>query len=143
MAFKNQSTTVYGLNGLARELANLSNEFEVEAVKFQKEYATQALKNIVTGTPIKTGRAKANWNVSLGTPNFNYDWKAQGGAQALSRGAVQISRIKLDQTVYISNGLPYINRLNAGWSQQAPAGFVEYAEMLARVEVTAKFGRLK
>jgi hypothetical protein len=31
------------------------------------------------------------------------------------------------QTIWILNGLPYIERLNEGHSQQAPAGFVETA----------------
>jgi hypothetical protein len=53
-------------------------------------------RNIQIRTPVDTGRARGNWQVE-----FN-------GTQ--------------EATIY--NNLPYIERLENGWSQQAPAGFV-------------------
>lgn len=47
-------------------------------------------------TPVDTGRARGNWQVEFNGP----------------------------QSATISNNLPYIERLENGWSQQAPAGMV-------------------
>lgn len=53
-------------------------------------------RNIQIRTPVDTGRARGNWQVE-----FN-------GSQ--------------EATIY--NNLPYIERLENGWSQQAPTGMV-------------------
>lgn len=40
-------------------------------------------------------------------------------------GAVAVATMAPFQTSYIVNGMPYAERLNQGWSTQAPAGFIE------------------
>ena len=49
--------------------------------------------------------------------------------------------LKLDDTVYISNNLPYIQRLNDGYSQQAPENFVESAVQVAEGRLREKLKR--
>jgi hypothetical protein len=51
------------------------------------------MKSIVTRTPIDTGAAKAHWEFSRSGSNY----------------------------IMINNPLPYIARLDNGWSKQAPA----------------------
>lgn len=84
-------------------------------------------------TPVDTGRARANWgmdinmiDVSLVEPDSPKDAEA-------------VVRYKLKDIIYISNHLPYINRLNEGHSDQAPAGFVEDALLLATSQTERKF----
>ena len=49
------------------------------------------------------------------------------GNATINRNNGKIALRQKRQTVYISNNVAYIGRLNAGSSAQAPAGFVEEA----------------
>lgn len=77
---------------------------------------------LVNTTPVDTGRARANWLPSLNVPRSDsVDLKNTEGVESI------LPSYKVSDTIYITNNLPYIQRLNDGWSQQAPAGFVETA----------------
>ncbi len=78
-----------------------------------------------TGTPVDTGHARANWVPSIGAP-FRSEVSGTSSAEH-DTGVAQVLGYKLasGQMLYVSNNVPYIRRLNDGWSQQAPALFVE------------------
>lgn len=90
---------------------------------------------VVLATPVDTGRARANWQVELGEPAAGVigdlkDKKAQfdrSGQSTISQGSEAIKGYKSGTSINITNNLPYIERLNDGWSAQAPSGFVEKA----------------
>ena len=84
------------------------------------------LRGLIRLTPVDTGRAKGNWFVSIANPNREID-NDRRQATAFSEGAIQIALAKgrAYPTVTISNNLPYIERLNDGYSMQAPKKFVE------------------
>lgn len=85
-------------------------------------------KNLALRTPFDTGRAAASWNASLNGVNERVqpdEVQFGGREEAAQAGEVNLQGIKLGDSVFISNSLPYIRRLNSGWSRQAPAGFVE------------------
>lgn len=77
---------------------------------------------LVNTTPVDTGRARSNWLPSLNVPDLRT--VEPGGKPAV--GPVADS-FRIDDTILITNNLPYIRRLNEGSSLQAPAGFVEAA----------------
>lgn len=58
----------------------------------------------------------------------------RSGSQAANAARVSLQGLSPYSVTYIVNGMPYAQRLNEGWSSQAPAGFVE----LAVAEVNAK-----
>lgn len=64
------------------------------------------------------GAARSNWHLDIGTPTVRIVEPGQD-LDASTAGYT------IDKTIFISNNLPYIRRLNEGHSQQAPAGFVE------------------
>ena len=85
------------------------------------------LRGIVQKSPVDTGRFRGNWIVSTGSPDLRT--KAQtdkSGSASINEGANKISSFdfKKQSTVYIQNNLPYANRLENGWSKQAPKGMV-------------------
>lgn len=78
------------------------------------------------GTPIDTGHATNNWVASLDEPYSGIaggPGEADGGPAAT--GIAQVASLKLPQTAYVSNNVPYISALDAGSSTQSPEGFVE------------------
>jgi hypothetical protein len=87
--------------------------------------------DITMNTPVDTGRARANWFASINTPNsvtVEYNGNPVAAAQnAIGDAGVAISQAT-GNTLWISNNLPYIYRLEfEGWSKQAPNGMVRLA----------------
>lgn len=81
---------------------------------------------LVYSTPVDTGRARSNWQVEIDSPAKG-TVDPVGAAEALARAEAKVQESKPGSTIHITNNLPYIGRLNEGWSAQAPAGFVETA----------------
>lgn len=92
---------------------------------FTKKVALDAFTRIVHRTPVDTGRARANWQISPGSPSLRDDAAANPDASsAVTNQVGELARAKPFETIWISNNLPYIEALEDGWSQQAPSGMV-------------------
>jgi hypothetical protein len=91
------------------------------------------------GTPVDTGHARANWVPSVGEP---FRGEVDGDAASQSGTADVLSYQLGDGAAWVSNNVPYILRLNDGWSAQQPAGFVERAIAETLLEAEQKFGEL-
>lgn len=95
---------------------------EGNLIKVARATAFHTFSQLVENTPVDTGRAKSNWHIETNTIN----------AQIVEPGHTEdpnakTMSVKVNDTIYISNNLPYIRRLNEGYSKQAPALFVEAA----------------
>jgi hypothetical protein len=96
--------------------------------------ATEALGVAIDGTPVLTGRARRGWTVGIG----KRPRRAKKGANPEDGFAI-IKSAKPGDTIYIVNRLPYMSRLNFGWSRKAPSGFFERA-VAAATAALARFG---
>ena len=120
----------------SRKVRAFANGVPVQANTVKQAYATAVLKGIVAGTPVKTGKARSNWNVGIGAPDYSIrPSEGATGAATIQRGQVVINAANPGQALHISNGLPYIARLNSGWSKQAPTGYIERAVAAARAAI--------
>jgi hypothetical protein len=114
-----------------------------EADRTMRKVALLADQTVVLATPVDVGRARSNWLVQLDTPSRRQidayvpgqagSTAAPNVSEALAQGREVVTRYDGDKNnaIVISNNLPYINRLNDGYSRQAPAGFVERAVQAA------------
>lgn len=88
-------------------------------------------QNVVISTPVDTGRARGNWIAEVGhdPTQAEPDTKSKDGAASIKRAAEAIEKFdaRRHEEIYIANNLPYIEKLDAGSSAQAPANFVEQA----------------
>lgn len=97
--------------------------------KIMRAIALEFTGRTVDKTPVDTGRARANWNVSVARPN-------PGNDEALT--SVDQPRVTAQNTAnaegwnamtgtpaFLANGLPYIESLEDGSSAQAPQGMVK------------------
>ena len=85
------------------------------------------------------GHARKNWQMKVGSPaTTELPGVDKTGAQAQSAAYQVAASIKKPARVFISNPLPYIDRLENGWSKQAPRGMVRQAI----AAVTAKYRRV-
>ena len=86
------------------------------------------LREVTEKTPRLTGAAQSSWEATRNSgPRFTTQAQADKGSASgtYARGAGRIGD-KADR-VDITNGVGYINKLNAGSSTKAPAGFVQSA----------------
>ncbi len=81
----------------------------------------QALSNIQLGTPVDSGRARNNWFLTTTSPSDKETNSTSGNSITLD----DLPPFVLDKTIYYTNNLPYIERLEfQGWSKQASSGWV-------------------
>lgn len=99
-------------------------------------------KDLVTVTPVDTSKALSNWQASLDAPLPLYlpayvpgsqgSTREESAQTALLQGEQHLADKKPGMPIYLVNNAPYIRRLNEGYSDQEPAGFVERAVLLGR-----------
>ena len=113
------------------ELDRVLEQLKTDTQTFKRVFALNLLSRIVYRTPVDTGRARANWQVSNVSPNTNERKrfkKNQPNAVAtdtVARGQKNIDKNKEGQSIWLANNLTYIQRLESGtWSKQAPQGMV-------------------
>ncbi len=113
--------------------------------------AKVSLRSLVLATPVDKGVARSNWRVGIGAPartiieayapgkKLGIHERANANA-AIRAGnarinAVQgVSGVGLKTAIWISNSIPYLNKLNNdGSSSQAASGFIQTALLEAQV----------
>ena len=81
---------------------------------------------IIKDTPADTGRARGNWQASIGrgaTKEIAVNNQRSGEAKAIADVDQNVS-VAVGDLYYLTNNVPYIERLEFGWSKQAPSGMV-------------------
>jgi hypothetical protein len=131
---------------LGRKMTITAKRMEGGVEALIRKIALTADQIVVQETPVDTGRAKSNWIATIGAPSTTpipaYDEGDQGSTaaaneqQAYDQAAAVIAGYRLGQTICMSNSLPYIGRLNDGYSAQAPAEYVQEAIVKASLAVT-------
>lgn len=101
--------------------------------------ALELFSGVIKDTPVDTGRARGNWQASIGAPETGQiaggdesktETPAPNGDGPKTAEAIRavdgiIDKFGMGKVIYLSNNLPYIYRLEfMKWSDQAPAGMV-------------------
>lgn len=122
-------------NQFARNMTKLAKTVEQRQHERVNKLALSITLKLLQDTPVDTAQAISNWILSLGGPADEqigpYTPGEFGSTRQMNIGAAYnvamfgISDRNLGQTIYIQNSLPYIVKLNNGWSAQAPSGFFQ------------------
>ena len=105
---------------------------------FTSMRAVSVARNILTilasppsdgGTPRQTGFASSNWIASIGQAHEGVAGSKQNVSRAEQNASLSaLSGYRTSQgEIVVANNVPYIGRLNAGSSNQAPPGFIQAA----------------
>ena len=124
------------LAGFANNMRRRADNIEYKSLQLKRTVAYHVLANVVQGTPIRTGQARYNWNVSFNRPDratatdgFKNFGRTGDWVSKMATSALAISRAGEYDSIYISNSLPYIGKLNRGGSPQASADYVRTAAL--------------
>lgn len=125
----------FSLNKLS-DIQKYSDVLTKRITNVKRDYAYTLWNNLYQETPKRTGAAAASWNVSLDTPNYSFDPNKTSNSFSLT-----ITNI--DSKVFLATGCPYMNRLNYGWSEQAPANFIERCITISNQELPQIINKYK
>lgn len=117
----------------ARRIRELATSVPLNAADVLRKAVKRAGSNVVKTTPVDTGLARSNWLASVGAPDLS-PRSPRSQIATIQEINTVAATIRADSEVHIANGgdkVPYLERLNAGSSFQAPANFVRIALMLA------------
>lgn len=118
-------------------MGRVGDTLPARANRVKQIVAASVLETAVTATPVDTSQAKSRWQAGLGVapdavygpffPGSHGSTAGPSSEAAINAGRVVIMRAQPGQTIFVGNNVPYINRLNNGYSKQAPANFVQRA----------------
>lgn len=100
------------------DLTEYAKKKNVEIKEVRRAYAFALYSSIVKKTPVDTGRARGNWNVSVGSP----DTSTTENTQPQFKSAESLPNPNGDETIFISNNLDYIEKLEYGGYPNPPKG---------------------
>lgn len=114
----------------------LARQVGLELHAAARQITIDVFNSIKVRSPVLTGRFRANWNVSYNSPVLTTSLSTSS-----TRIDGQISKVRtlpVGGIVYISNGLPYGEKLENGYSRKAPSGMVritaiEFPDYVRRV----------
>lgn len=87
-----------------------------------RQVSIKLFSAIIKASPVDTGRFRMNWMASGGTPDSGVTDKS--GNTATGNATSFVLKATDWREFTLTNNLPYAQRLEYGWSQQAPAGMV-------------------
>lgn len=117
-----------------------AEKVEGHVVAITQKLSMEALSRVVLKSPVDTGRFRGNWTVGIGTrPSGSSETMDAGGHSTIGAGSSVITGMTEPEIVYIANNLPYAERLENGWSNQAPGGIVA----VTVAEIQSFFGSLQ
>lgn len=114
------------LASLTRRMKDLNREIPAQVNDIAKKVSTAVLQELVASTPVDTSKAVSNWNVNNGSANFSTGAPHVPGAGGSTRGAssaitlatgtIFIRSKKAGVPLHVSNGLPYIVKIDGSSS---------------------------
>lgn len=108
---------------LDQSLRDFSREFDAltkdrpaqEVTLIQRAMALQALNGVVDRTPVDTGRARGNWQMSVGEPSSSVLDRTDIGGDSVKRdGESVIDNVPPFDVLWLTNNLEYIAVLEHG-----------------------------
>lgn len=78
---------------------------------------------VIKDTPVDTGRLRSNWMPSIGSPDSTQG-TATSEADTISKVANTTASLKMGDTFYLTNNLPYAAAIEYGHSKRFPEGML-------------------
>ena len=133
-----------GTNSFALDLSRFAKKADVEMTTVVKKITFEAFKRIILRTPVDTGRARANWGVTIGRPRtpMMIESTDKSGGSTLNAAMDQVQQFSCEGSIFLTNNVPYIGALEYGSSTQSPQGMVrvtveEMTQFLKKESISA------
>jgi len=134
---------------LSTDLAKIAARNKQKLLKVAQNSLMRVGGSIIAKSPVDSGRFKNNWLAAYGAPDTSTTENVAKTSIGEGRGAVyerykaKLSGLADGQVFYFTNSLPYAERLEYGWSEQAPAGMVRLSVANWQSIVAEEVARVK
>jgi hypothetical protein len=123
--------TSFGLNQFAGDMRRISLLFRRNTERAIRGAVVLGATEAAIRTPYRTGRARSNWAVGVGQPELRDD-PSPGSEEASTSKPVDqalqaVGAWSLEQELFISNGVPYIQHLDDGSPTTSPSNMTAAA----------------
>lgn len=123
------STTGTGTRGsgvFSDRIRAFAKEVPELAVQVTNKAVLDLFTKIVMDTPVDKGRARGNWQLSIGNSiQSSLITEDKDGSATIRAAQSKLFNDKSTLAIFIQNNLSYIKRLEYGWSKiKAPFGMV-------------------
>lgn len=118
-----------------RDLRRYAEKTEQNLGTVYRSVTIKLFSQVVQLSPVDTGRFRGNWQTTTGAPADQAIARADPSG-ALAQAEVAQNVGPLGSTSYLTNNLPYAQRLEYGYSGQAPGGMVRIS--VARFKALVK-----
>lgn len=109
----------------AASLQDFAGKTEANIDQVLRRVALDIFNELVLRSPVDTGRFRGAWEMTTdGALIVRATLSIDKLLTRIPIGTVGVERIKAGTQIVITNGMPYGPRLEYGWSDQAPQGFV-------------------
>ena len=106
------------------DLQAFVDKFQANADLVVRKITIDCANSMIQMAPVDTGRFRSNFNFAVGAPNtITSESVDKDGSATLTRITSQANQTGAGQVTYITNSLPYAEKLEIGSSRQAPAGY--------------------
>lgn len=91
-----------------------------------RKITLDAFSSVIMMSPVDSGRFRGNWQTANGSvPSGTLEAVDPSGAIVIAKVQGVTAGMQPGDVIYMANNLPYAQRLEDGWSKQAPAGMVK------------------
>ena len=117
-----------------KELQRELDEQKKEQKDTFRKLVFTTFTDVVKRSPVDKGYFRANNLIQSVTPNRATVDSTEGAGKLANDAKVKIdsTRVNDGTTIFITNNLPYADRLENGYSKQAPTGIYKIAEARTR-----------
>lgn len=127
------------------DMKRFSGKTERKIEKAVRKISLDAFSEVILRSPVDTGRFRGNWQVGIGSaPSGVSSTTDKSGAATVAGTQAAVAGAEIGDVVFLANNLPYAQRLEDGWSQQAPGGMVRLTQQRFQAianKVFAQIGR--
>lgn len=113
------------MSGFTLDIKNFVEKAKKNPETVARQVSFKLFSAVIKASPVDTGRFRMNWQTAGAVaPSGIIDGTDKGGAAAIGDAASYIFAASDWNEFTLTNNLPYAERLEYGWSNQAPQGMV-------------------
>lgn len=113
------------MSGFTLDIKNFVEKAKKNPETVARQVTFKLFSAVIKASPVDTGRFRMNWQTAGAVaPSGVIDGTDKGGAAAIGDAASYIFAASDWDEFTLTNNLPYAERLEYGWSNQAPQGMV-------------------
>jgi hypothetical protein len=113
------------MSGFTLDIKNFVEKAKKNPETVARQVSFKLFSAVIKASPVDTGRFRMNWQTAGAVaPSGVIDGTDKGGAAAIGDAASYIFAASDWNEFTLTNNLPYAERLEYGWSNQAPQGMV-------------------